>query len=232
MIAEPQRAFEVYGGIEMFKQFCKFLPTLAVLCLLFSGSAYADTVIIDMGSGLAPSGGVITVSGGNAVGTDIPLGSLSIAGAPTGNGVYDLSGSAVSGAASLDFNTVANTVTVTGAVPGLGITDTVLLSGSFTSFTVNANGIFGATGPDTKSALLLAALGLPANTQFDFFGFSLTGLSTGENTYTAISTDFKNTATVPEPGSGALLAIGGMFLGLALTVGRRIAPLRVFVAQT
>ena len=37
---------------------------------------------------------------------------------------------------------------------------------------------------------------------------------------------------VPEPDSGSLLAIGGMLLGLALTVGRKIAPLRVFVAQT
>ena len=238
MIAEPQRAFEVYGGSEMFRQFFKFFPAVIILCFLVSASAYADTVIIDMGTGLAPSGGVIQLSGGNATGTDIPIDSLSVAGAPTGNGVYDLSGSALSsdsnGAASLDFNTSANTVTITGGVPGLGITDnsTVLLTGSFTSFTVTPNGIFGATRPDTKSALLLAALGLPANTQFEYFGFSLTGLQTGTDTYTAISTDFKNTATVPDPGSGALLAIGGLLLGLALTVGRKIAPLRVFVAQT
>ena len=186
-----------------------FIASLVVMlaCMTLSANAGA---IIDFGTGLAPTGGVITLlPGNNATGAGIPIGVLNISGAPMGLNQYIPTGAAVGGNASLDFDTIANTITITGGIPALDIPNgTVLLSGSFTSWEISSEGLEGF-GPDAKNAELLAALGLSADTKFSFFGFSLTGeaIPGAANTFAAISTDIKNTE-VPEPSSLILLGCG------------------------
>ena len=187
-----------------------FIASLVVMlaCMTLSANAAA---IIDFGTGLAPTGGVITLlPGNNVTGQAIPIGVLNISGAPMGLLQYIPTGAAIGGNASLDFSTIANTITITGGIPALNIPNgTVLLTGSFTSWETSSDGLIEAFGPDTKNAALLAALGLSADTKFSFFGFSLTGeaIPGAANTFAAISTDMKNTE-VPEPSSLILLGCG------------------------
>jgi hypothetical protein len=186
----------------------------AAMVALSVGTANAATVI-DFGSGDAGVGGVFTLlGGGNASGANIPIDALTVSGAPAGNGVYEVTGTCVDGAdvngsGCLNFNTATNTVTITGAIPGLGILSEALLTGSFVSFTADVNGLQGARGPDSKARDLLIALGLSANQPFQYFGFSLT--TNGLSPDSVISTDIRNTA-VPEPASLTLLGSGLLFL--------------------
>jgi hypothetical protein len=176
------------------------------LCLPLANA----TPIIDFGTGLAPSGGTITLlPGNNATGVAIPIGVLNATGLPGGSMQFITSGGA-GGFASLDFNTVTNTITITGGIPDLDIPDgTVLLSGSFVSWEATADGLLNAIGPDMKSEDLLKLLGIAPDSEFQFFGFSLTGqqIPGTENSWQAVSTDIKNTV-VPEPGSLILLGCG------------------------
>ena len=130
---------------------------------------------LDFGTGIAGIGGVIILySDGSMAGVGIPLGSMTVAGAPSNNGVYDLSGLATSsnqdanGNASLDFATGGlagtNFISVTGDVGGLNIPQSILLSGTISNFNVFYNGtvlsISEAVGADYKNPALLAALGI------------------------------------------------------------------------
>jgi hypothetical protein len=74
-----------------------------------------------------------------------------------------------------------------------------------------------ANGIDVKDATLLAYYGIPANTDWEFFGviMSAGNITTagGITTGTAQSTDIINTSVVPEPASMLLLGLG--LIGLA-----------------
>jgi hypothetical protein len=192
----------IYG-----ETFMKKSRLLGAVCAFVLSAPLQAAIVIDFGTGLLGSGGSINYDGTNATGTDILIGSLDVQGTTSANGTYVVD-------ALLVFDTMADTITIEGTIAALGINvDTVLLSGSFNSFSVTSypgpTEVFQADGPDTKSIDLLEALGVDTGTAFNFFGFSIESANGVVN-----STDFINTAVVPVPaavwlfGSGLLGMIG------------------------
>jgi hypothetical protein len=201
---------------------------LVAALMAFSSSAFG-AVVIDFGTGSTGPTGTYTLSadGQNATGTGIAVGVVTVVGTAF-DGSYDTSGACANqtggdsnGSACLSFDTAANTISIVGDVSALGVPNTTLLSGSFSSFNLlGGNGIFGS-GPDTKSPLLLAALGLAADLPFEFFGFSITTTVVAPGASgSAISTDIRNTA-VPEP--SAVVLFVSMLLGCSALLRRRAA---------
>jgi PEP-CTERM motif len=200
----------------------KQLGAAVAAVVLMAGSAQAATVI-DFSTGLAGEGGTIRWDGTNLIGSNIPIGAVSISGAPTGDGVYVVSGSASGqGGANrfgtLNFNTSANNnfVTISGCIGDLGVgTDSGscvpvdLMNGTFSGWTTDGQGLLNAFGPDAKGGELLDAIDWPADVPWTFFGFSLTTatMTPDGRPYAVISTDIKNTA-IPEPATMMLLGTG------------------------
>lgn len=198
--------------------------TIAILSLSIFVIPAQAVPIIDFNTGLAGVGGTVAESGGIITGTNILIDSMTVVG--TGfDGVYDLTGGGTGAngpAALLNFSTgpSGGSVTITGGIPSFSISNgTNLLQGSFASYNYWPDNALQGSGPDVKSPLLLTALGIDPNTQFEFFGFTIF-FSNG----IAISTDIKNTATaVPEP--AILLLLGSGLLCLGVLGRKRKAPL-------
>ena len=196
-------------------------------------SARANPVL-DFKTGLADEGGLIQLfSDGSMSGTAIPIGRLTVTGAPSGNGGYTVGGTATDstpgddpfGYGSLNFATGglagSNFIEIDGYLPTVGIgsagSPVALMAGSFSGFSLNTdplthtvNGLGSAVGWAMESPLA-TLLGLSTDLQYTFLGWSMTTdpMSVG-TPGTAISTDMRVTA-VPEPGSIVLMGSGLVF---------------------
>src|SRR5687768_12481982 len=116
------------GGHEMLKRFLN-CGSIVVAAVLLAAPARAATVI-DFATGTASMGGWLTWDGTNVNGSNIPIGTVTIANAPTGNGTYEVYGTAtgtgthVPGGSNLfgdlDFSTgPASFISLAGCIPGL-----------------------------------------------------------------------------------------------------------------
>ena len=178
------------------------------------GVAKAD-YILDFSTGVGGWGGTITLSGSQAVGTDIRLSQLDVIDLATNTqtiyAVTSFNGTTLQNYGLLDFNTYTSTIEVWGNVTGLtsATSNLELLNGTLDSagYIHTSNGImFVASGPDTKDLSLLAALGIPASTTWYMSGVVTTangpqaGSTADRKIYTAYSTDLSNNGTtVPVP---------------------------------
>lgn len=207
----------------------KVLSIAAVTATLIAGAADAAPVI-DFATGLSGVSGSISGAGQSVIGSNIAIGRVTVDGAPQNNGVYSVFGSVNNASVpgnfgSLDFNNTPgnNFITIAGCIPGLGIGTLVngacssvstLMQGTIDSFLNIGDQFLLVFGTDIKNADLLAAMGLPANTPFEFGGSIITnGPFSPTVSAQSISSDILNTA-VPEPatmvliGTGLLAALG------------------------
>jgi hypothetical protein len=219
------------------KMFIRSVLAVGVLALA-AGSANA--AVIDFSTGNGGVGGILNISATNVTGTGILIDTVTIAGA-TLNGVFNVNGSGtcadvLGGCGMLSFDRNANTISLVGSIPGLGINSPIaLLTGDLSGGVIvgmndGATGGVTLVGHDTKNPDLLSAIGLDPGTQFNLFGGVIGFSNTGAGPYTADSTDIHNNSgsgtasgqtLVPEPGS--LLLFGTGLFGAATKLRRRFS---------
>lgn len=222
----------------------KSIMLAALLAALVVSVPASAAVFIDFGTGGAPAGGTIAVSGGNAIGTNILVNQMTVNGAGAADGTYFLygggTGGGANGSAVVNFNTNTGLFTVVGGVctiaagdtcnggAGTLVTATTLANGTGAVSNLNFSLLTGTNlsmnflEPDTKAATLLSALGIPSNTTFGFATASFQGFNTAGtgSPYTVNSTDINNTGTVvPEPTS--VLLLGSVLFGVTGLIRRR-----------
>jgi hypothetical protein len=189
--------------------------------------ALAQAAILKFDDPTIPGGTVsYDGAGGPAVGTDILFQSIQGLDTPLNSGV-----TLACDGCLLDFITGANltegpalwnfgpggTLTLTGAVPALGLpAGTLLLVGSFAG-TPNeitdgdSFGLFAAVGTDVKNETLAAFYGLGVDFTFGTTSIQTTTLvdpATGAFSGTVVNADLNNVAAVPNSMSVLLLGMG------------------------
>jgi hypothetical protein len=214
---------------------------LLLAATLVFGAVHAQaaaTISFQMG----PNGGTISWAGGSSplIGIDIPIGIAIGQGTPLNNGssltVNGLLNFMTGNYQFTDVNGLLNfggggSMSITGDIATLGITNASLLSGSFQGVNVNTiAGILGlatAFGSDTKNPALISyffggnpLLGWSFNGTI--FGIGTVGTDPNGNVtglgLTPLSVSIMNT-TVPEPGSVFLL--GTAMVGISVLMRRR-----------
>jgi hypothetical protein len=222
-VSHEGKGNELRGRTRMLTRF-KLLGAAAIAAVVLMAAPAQAAPVIDFSTGLAGSGGSISWDGTNLIGSNIPIGAVTIASAPTNNGVYVVGGTASGSGGgaygSLSFNTTpgSNFINISGCIAALGVgldangncAPVALASGTFQSWNTNGqNGLTNAVGTDIKNSQLLSAIGWTSTLPWDFFGFSMTttNLSPNGTPGSVISTDIRNTA-VPEPATMMLLGTG------------------------
>jgi hypothetical protein len=194
------------------KNLSTILLISSLALFLVVGSAMASPVL-DFRDGFAVGIGSITYDGNNVTGTGIGLDQL-FAGGVSNFGIYDLDGSIngpYSSAASLDFNTATNIITITGSIPGASVGPQTLLTGSFSSWTWdNTNLVFSAIGFDTKCDAILNFFGIGTETPFNYATFTL-GWNFSGSDIVPVSVDLRNT---PVPIPATMWIFGAGLVGL------------------
>ena len=213
---------------KIFRAF-SFIAYLAVAA--FSTNASAAPVVIDFATGSFGSVGTIEDGGATITGTGITIGLLDVVGSTADsqyNADAELNFTATGGATVNGITTgTTGTIEIVGFISGLVGSSTnpvTLLSGTFNSWSFQNNGIasvFSGSGLDDKDPDLLKALGVPLDTQFEFFGFTLGYDLTSDGVLIAdsISTDIINTSVVPVP--AAVWLFGSGLIGLVGVARRR-----------
>ncbi len=192
----------------------KSLGVAAVATLFMAATANAAPVIDFSTGGAGLGGNIVATTGGNFVGTNIPIGAFSYSDTPAGAGGGSVFGSATGSLpggpfGDLDFDTSTGALTISGCIPSIGIAcpgPAVLLTGTIASFFNVGPAIF-ITGGFGTSSTIATALGLSPTTDFSLIGSSFASQGTAGNGSAAISTDILATA-VPEPATMVLLGTG------------------------
>jgi len=205
---------------------------LALVAVLGTSNQANAALLIDFDNLRFDGGTVTSLGGNNFSGSNILFDTIlykdtaigTLAGAQCGASTTS-AGATIADACKLDFNTLANTFTLTApsglwdigpdfsaysADRGAFIPGTTgnILTGSFTNFGSiggDGNSLFIGAGGDTKDADLLAFFGLPANTTFTFANTEIFMNASGG----VVEADLTNAVTtVPEPASMTLLGLG------------------------
>jgi len=228
----------------------KMYGVLCVVGLLLLGtSSNANAaLIIDFDNVSFDGGTLLPLGGNNFSGVNIVFDTILLKDTTAGTtlagvqcGVATSVGAALaSDTCKLNFNTAANTFTVTSPTGLWGIgADNLpytadrgglvagtaglpVLTGSFTNFanvTGLTNSLFAATGPDSKNPALLAFFGLAPGTTFTFANTDIWTNANGQVTEADLVNQVNE--VVPEPASMTLLGLG--LLAVAYRARRKLA---------